>query len=145
MSQHRVERSALVPFSRQQMFGLVNDIERYPEFMNGMAGAEVLERGEDWLTARLHLAKAGFKHSFVTRNTLYPPEKMHLELVEGPFKHLEGEWVFQELSEHACKITFWLEFEFKNRLLAMAAAKLFEHIASEQVDNLVQRARREFG
>lgn len=139
---HRVERSALVPFAREQMFDLVNDIERYPEYMNGVAGADILARGEGWVEARLELAKAGLKHDFVTRNTLYRPERIHLKLVEGPFKHLEGEWNFRALNDDACKVTFWLEFEFKNRLLALAAAKLFEHIASEQVDAIVERARK---
>ncbi len=130
-----------MPFSRQQMFDLVNDIERYPDFMGGCAGARILERGDGWLEACLELSKAGFKHSFVTRNTLYEPERIHMKLVEGPFKHLEGEWDFKALSDTACKVTFWLEFEFKSRLLAMAAAKLFELIASEQVDVMVHRAR----
>lgn len=138
---HRVERSALVPFSQQQMFDLVNDVERYPEFVGGCVGADVLECGNNWLEARLELSKAGFKHAFVTRNTLFEPERIHLKLVEGPFKHLEGEWDFRALSDTACKVTFWLEFEFKNRLLALAAAKLFELIASEQVDAMVHRAR----
>lgn len=142
---HRVERSALVPYTQQQMFALVNDVERYPEFMNGCVGASVQQRGEGWLEARLDLAKAGFSHAFVTRNTLYEPERIHLKLVEGPFKHLEGEWDFTALSDSACKVTFWLEFEFKSRLLAFAAAKLFEHIASEQVDAIVQRARKIYG
>jgi ribosome-associated toxin RatA of RatAB toxin-antitoxin module len=124
------------------MFDLVNDVERYPEFMGGCADAEVLERGDNWLEARLELHKAGFRHAFVTRNTLFEPERIHLKLVEGPFKHLEGEWDFKELSDTACKVTFWLEFEFKNRLLAMAAAKLFELIASEQVDAMAHRARK---
>lgn len=138
---HRVERSALVPFTRQQMFDLVNDVESYPEFVPGCMNASILDRGDDWLEARLELSKVGFKHAFVTRNTLYEPERTHLTLVEGPFHHLEGEWDFQALSDSASKVTFWLEFEFKNRLLAMAATKLFEHIASEQVDAMVQRAR----
>jgi ribosome-associated toxin RatA of RatAB toxin-antitoxin module len=74
------------------MFDLVNDIERYPDYMNGVAGADILARGEGWVEARLELAKAGLKHDFVTRNTMYRPERVHLKLVEGPFRHLEGEW-----------------------------------------------------
>jgi ribosome-associated toxin RatA of RatAB toxin-antitoxin module len=132
----------LVPFAQQKMFDLVNDVEQYPEFVPGCVGAQVLKRGDGWLEARLELSKAGFSHAFVTCNTLVEPERIHLKLVEGPFKHLEGEWDFQALSENACKVTFWLEFEFKSRLLAFAAARLFEHIASEQVDAMVLRARR---
>lgn len=138
---HRVERSALLPFPQQQMFELVNDIERYPEFMQGVAGATVLQEGDGWRDAKLELAVAGFTQSFVTRNTLHKPDKIQLQLVEGPFKRLEGEWEFKLLNEEACKVTLWLEFEFKNRLLAMAATKLFEKVASEQVDAIAQRAR----
>ncbi|WP_075187687.1 type II toxin-antitoxin system RatA family toxin [Teredinibacter haidensis] len=137
----RIERSALVAFSAEQMFDLVNDFESYPQYMPGCVGAELLAREADWLEARLHLEKAGIRQSFVTHNTFRRPEFMHLRLVEGPFKSLEGEWVFQPLAENACKVSFWIEFEFSNRLVALAAGKLFEHVASEQVSTLCNRAK----
>ncbi|WP_045857803.1 type II toxin-antitoxin system RatA family toxin [Teredinibacter purpureus] len=137
----RIERSALVMFSAEQMFALVNDFEAYPEFMSGCVGAELLARGENWLEARLDLEMAGIRQSFVTHNTLHAPDSMHLRLVDGPFKSLEGQWDFQPLSEEACKVSFWIEFEFSNRLVALAAGKLFEHAASEQVTALCNRAK----
>jgi ribosome-associated toxin RatA of RatAB toxin-antitoxin module len=138
---HRVERSALVNYSAQQMFDLVNDIEAYPQFMDGCTGAKILARGEDWLEARLELSKAGVSQSFITRNQLQPPASMSLELVDGPFKYLRGVWRFSPLGETACKISFELEFELQNRLLGMAVGKLFEGISNKQVDAFCTRAK----
>lgn len=137
----KIERNALVPFSSEQMFALVNDIEQYPEFMAGCVGAEVLARGDDWVEARLDLARGGFKQSFSTRNTLRPPHSMDLELVSGPFSSFLGCWQFDALNETACKVTFSLQFEFSNKLIALAAGKVFEQVASEQVATLCDRAR----
>lgn len=138
---HRVERSALVNYSAQQMFDLVNDIEAYPQFMEGCVGATILSRGEDWLEARLTLNKAGVNQSFVTRNQLQPPHSMTMDLVDGPFKYLRGIWRFSPLGDNACKVSFELEFELQNRLLGMALGKLFETASNKQVDALCARAR----
>jgi len=137
----KIERSALVAFSRQQMFALVNDIESYPQYMAGCVGAKILSRGDDWLEARLVLSGAGFKQSFITRNQLVEPSSMKMSLVEGPFKTLQGEWSFQALSDSACKVLFSLEYAFSNRLFGMAAGAVFEKIASEQVHSLCERAK----
>ena len=138
---HKVNRSALVNYSAQQMFDLVNDIEAYPQYMDGCVGAQVLKREGDWLEARLDLSKAGATQSFITRNQLQAPTLMSMELVDGPFKYLHGCWRFTELNATACKVSFDLEFELQNRLLGMAVGTLFESVASKQVDALCARAR----
>jgi len=127
------------------MFDVVNDIEAYPKFMDGCVGAYVLRRGDGWLEARLDLSRAGVTQSFVTRNELRPPEVMTMELVDGPFSHLHGCWRFTPLGDNACKVSFELDFEMKNRLLGMAVGKLFESVANRQVDALCARARLIYG
>lgn len=138
---HTLERSALVQYSAQQMFDLVNDVEAYPQYMDGCVSAKVLQRGEDWLEARLVLSKAGVTQSFVTRNRLQAPELMTLSLVDGPFRKLEGAWRFTPLAADACKVSFTLDFELQNRLLGMAAGRLFESVTNKQVDALCARAK----
>lgn len=138
---HSVKRSALVNYSAQQMFDLVNDIEAYPQYMDGCVAAQILKREGDWLEARLELSKAGVSQSFVTRNQLNAPESMSMVLVDGPFKSLQGCWRFQALAENACKVSFELEFELQSKLLGMAVGKLFESVASKQVDALCARAQ----
>lgn len=142
---HSVQRSALVNYSAQQMFDLVNDIEAYPQYMEGCVGARILKREVDWLEARLELSKAGVTQSFVTRNYLQPPTSMTMTLVDGPFSRLQGCWNFSPLGDSACKVSFELEFAFKNRLLAMAAGKVFESLANKQVDALCVRAKQVYG
>ncbi|MFO1390334.1 type II toxin-antitoxin system RatA family toxin [Cellvibrio sp.] len=138
---HIVNRSALVNYSAQQMFDLVNDIEAYPQYMDGCVGAKILKREGDWLEARLDLSRAGVHQSFITRNQLQPPLRMSMSLVDGPFKRLNGAWTFTPLGDNACKVSFELEFEMQNRLIGLAVGKLFETVANNQVDALCGRAR----
>ena len=137
----RVKRSAIVPFTCEQMFALVNDVESYPQFMPGCVKTELIGKGEDWLEARLHIVKSGIKQSFSTHNSIDPPNKMTIALLEGPFKHFNGVWLFTELAESACKLELQLEFEFSNRILGMAVGRVFESVASEQVDAICTRAK----
>lgn len=130
-----------MPFSAQQMFDLVNDVESYPQYMSGCVGAEVLERSGEHLIARLRLAKAGVTQSFTTRNELRPPHCMTMKLVDGPFKVFRGTWTFTPLDNDACKVQFRLEYSFKNFLLGAAAGGIISHTASEQVEAVCKRAK----
>lgn len=144
MAKH-IERSALVSYSAEQMYALVNNVENYPYFMDGCVGAEVLEQGDDFVTARLDLRKAGVSKSFVTRNRLFPHERIELTLVEGPFKTLEGIWQFKPLTDTASKVSLSLTFEFESRLLALAADPWFESVGNQLVSALCQRAAQVYG
>ena len=135
-----IARSALVEYSAQQMFALINDIEAYPQFMSGCLDAKIINQTNDTVEARLTLGKSGFQQSFVTRNTLIPPESMLMHFVEGPFKKFEGRWQFDALSDVACKVSLHLEFEFASPILAMTLGAWFERKTNQQVDALCQRA-----
>lgn len=136
-----IERSALVSYSAHQMYELVNNIEDYPQFMDGCVGAEVLARSDNFIEARLDLKKGKLAKSFVTRNDLVPDERIELHLLKGPFKTLEGVWTFQALSESACKVSLKLCFEFENRLLALAADPWFESMGNQLVSAVCSRAK----
>lgn len=136
-----IERSALVSYSAHQMYELVNNIEDYPQFMDGCVGAEVLARSDDFIEARLDLKKGKLAKSFVTHNDLVPDERIELHLVNGPFKTLEGVWTFQALNESACKVSLNLCFEFESRLLALAADPWFESIGNQLVSAVCARAK----
>lgn len=138
-------RSALVPFSAEAMYQLVNDIEAYPQFMDGCVGAQILARSDDSVEARLDLAKGRLRYSFTTRNRLLPPERIELSLVEGPFESFNGSWSFRTLGEDACKVELQLSFEMSGRLMNFAARKMFDGIANQMVDALVKRAHQLLG
>ena len=145
MSVKQIQRSALVAFSAEQMFALVNDIEAYPQFMEGCVSAVILEREASAVLARLEIQKMGVKQAFTTRNTLLPPHSMQMSLVDGPFKVFTGRWDFTALKDDACKVSFEMNYEFANSLLTMMAGKWMEAVANEQVEAICLRAKQVYG
>ncbi|HEY5718594.1 MAG TPA: type II toxin-antitoxin system RatA family toxin [Motiliproteus sp.] len=141
----QVDRSALVLHSARQMFDLVNDVASYPQFLPWCSAAEILTDGEEEMVARLYVAKAGFKYSFTTRNRLEAPDRIHMELVEGPFSALKGFWSFTPLSEDACKVSLSLVFDFSGKLTGLAMGKVFNQIAVAMVDAFCRQADQRYG
>ena len=140
-----IDRSALVQYSAQQMFDLVNDIEKYPLFMSGCVDAKVISRQEKELTGELFLAKAGIKQRLITRNTMCPPQRIDMGLVEGNLKNFSATWKFDSLGSDACKISLSMRFEFGSGLLNAGANKLFTGSANSLVDAVLKRAREVYG
>ncbi len=140
-----INRSALLPFAPQQLFDLVNDVESYPQFMEGCVGATILHSSEALMEARLDLAKGGIRQSISTRNHLLPVESIQLELLDGPFEVFFGRWDFQTLGDAGCKLCLNLEFTMSSGVLGAAAGKLFEKVANNLVDAVVQRAQQLYG
>ncbi len=142
---HRVERSVLVPFSAAQMFGLVDDVERYPEFLPWCSGAQVLETHAGGQTARLHIDYHGVKAHFTTANVNVPAKSIHMKLEEGPFRTLAGEWTFKALADEACKVELVLAYAFGTSLLEAAIGPVFDRIARTFIDAFVHRAEQLHG
>lgn len=141
-----VSRSALVPFAPAKMFGLVNDVRRYPEFLPWCAATEVLEDKPDEMLARLDLVFGGLRKSFTTRNRLQADKMIEIRLVDGPFHHLEGFWRFNALGGgDACKVMLDLEFDFSTPLVALAFGPVFTQIANSLVDSFSRRAHDLYG
>ncbi|WP_024298077.1 type II toxin-antitoxin system RatA family toxin [Methylomicrobium lacus] len=140
-----IQKSALVKFSAQQMFDLVNDIESYPKFLPWCSGSRILKREGDIVEAELIIAKGGFKKAFSTRNTIDPGGKITVSLLEGPFSHLEGVWNFMPLREDASKISLDLEFEMPGALASLAFGAVFNQICNTMVASFTERAKVVYG
>lgn len=136
-----VNRSALVPYSAQKMYDLVNDVLAYPQFLPGCSESRIDEQGENTMIASLKVSKAGVQQWFTTKNQLKTGKHILMELKDGPFSKLFGGWVFTELDEHACKIELNLEFEFSNRVIELAFGKVFSNIANNMVKAFTERAK----
>lgn len=124
------------------MFALVNDIQAYPRRFDWCEAADVLESDEERIVARLDLGFGALRTWFTTENTLSPPHRIDMALRDGPFKRLDGCWLFHALDECACKITLTLDFEPQNRLLAPALTLGFQGLADRMVDDFVRVADR---
>lgn len=140
-----VNQSTLVPYSAEQMYRLVNDYEKYPQFISGCIGAKTLSLGENELNAELTIQKLGISQRFSTHNTMIPNEKITMQLLEGPFRHLSGAWTFTPFDEQSCKISLQLEFEFESPLVAMVFGKIFNELTLKMVNAFKQRAKEIYG
>ncbi len=97
------------------------------------------------LVARLDLKFAGFRQSFTTRNAINPPARLHMSLVDGPFRALEGVWEFIELGRAGCKISFALDFDYAGRLGGGVIKLGFQGLANRMVDDFCREAARVYG
>ncbi|MCF6439933.1 type II toxin-antitoxin system RatA family toxin [Pseudoalteromonas luteoviolacea] len=140
----QVEKSALVMYSTQEMFDLVNDVDAYPDFLPNCSGAKVLSSSNDEMTASLEISKAGLTKWFTTKNQ-FEGNRVKMQLVDGPFKSLQGYWEFIELDEQACKVNLKLEFEFASKLIELAFGKVFNEVAKNMVTAFTQRAKSVYG
>jgi ribosome-associated toxin RatA of RatAB toxin-antitoxin module len=141
-----VQRSALVSYTAEQMFALVEDIERYPQFLPWVATAQLLERTPQAVVGRLEMHRAGMRELVTTRNVLTPPREITLALVAGPFKTLEGRWTFEPIGEdRGTRVSLSIRFEFANSMLNLLLSRSFEKSCNELVDAFVARARAVYG
>jgi ribosome-associated toxin RatA of RatAB toxin-antitoxin module len=147
-----VRKSVLIWYSAREMFDLVTDPERYPQFLPWCSHARVIWRSEQGMEAELGLAFMGIKQSFVTRNQHITGEagalEEHLHLVSGPFSKLEGHWQFTpvgQAGERACRVELALDYGFSNGLLARLVGPVFDKIAASLVDAFVERADQVYG
>lgn len=141
----KVEKSALVPYSAQAMFDLVADVERYKDFLPWCSDSALVSQREDQLCGRIEVSRLGIRQAFSTCNKLQPPEWMGIELLEGPFQHLQGEWRFIPLREDACKVMLKMEFEFSGKLIDAAFGRVFNQVANSLVESFVTRAKEVYG
>ncbi|WP_427834708.1 type II toxin-antitoxin system RatA family toxin [Actinobacillus pleuropneumoniae] len=140
-----VNQSSLVPYSAEQMYQLVNDYEKYPQFLSGCIGAKTISRGNNELEAELQIQKLGISQSFSTHNKMLPNERIEMKLVNGPFRQLQGAWNFQLFDEQSCKISLYLEFEFSNPVVGMVFGKIFNELTLKMVNAFKQRAKEVYG
>jgi len=140
-----INKELLVPYSAEQMYSLVNDIEQYPEFLDWCSKANILEQSKDSITAKLNLAYSGFEQSFTTKNIIEPHNKVTMSLVDGPFKNLDGIWLFTDINNAGSKVEFKLDFEFDNFFMAMTFNKVFSGMVEKMVDCFYQRAKQVYG
>ncbi|MEM1091297.1 MAG: type II toxin-antitoxin system RatA family toxin [Pseudomonadota bacterium] len=140
-----IERSALVEHSAADMYRLVNQVARYPEFLNWCTGTEVLEQAENAMVARVSVNIAGIRQAFTTRNALNEPTHINMQAVDGPFRRFEGQWSFRQLGDDGSRVGLQLDFELASDLLASAFSGGFSWVAKRLVTDFVQRANTVFG
>ena len=137
-----IKKSALVLHSREKMFTLVDSVEDYSSFLPWCGGAEIIERSDKITKASIQINYHGVKQTFATENNKTFPDKMVINLINGPFKELQGEWRFKKLDKNACRIELELHYQFSNIILDKLISPVFNMIANTFIDNFVKEANR---
>ena len=133
-----------MPHSSEKMFHLVNDITRYPEFLNWCADSSILKQSENQIIASITVHKGLFRQGFTTTNTL-SIGKIEVKLLDGPFQSLNGVWQFDNLENNLSRVCLEMEFSFSNILLDLSIAPIFSKIAGTQLDAFILRAHHLYG
>jgi len=140
-----VEKSVLIEYSAAQMYALVENIAAYPEFLPWCGGTEILKKEDNVTRAAIIIDFRGIKQRFSTENRASPPQLIEMNLVDGPFRQLDGSWRFKALGDEACKIEFRLHYEFSSKLLEKIVGPVFHFIAITFVEAFVKRAQQLYG
>jgi len=140
-----VKRSALIAETPARMYGLINDIEHYPDFVPWCTAARVVSRTAAEVVATLNIKRGPLKAEFTTRNLLEPDKRILMQFVSGPFRVLEGLWTLTALGDLGCRVELEMRFEFANRVAGTLFESLFEDSAASLVDAFVKRAREAHG
>lgn len=140
-----LHKSLLMPYSSAKIYAVVEDIASYPLFLPWCGGTRILAQEDNRVDAEIIIAKGPVRVAFTTENRQFPCDRIDMCLKNGPFKQLSGYWLFESLSEDACRVTLKLDFEFNNRLLAMTVGAVFEQVIGSLIDAFLVRAKTLYG
>jgi coenzyme Q-binding protein COQ10 len=142
MPTHAEQR--VLPYTPEQLFALVADVERYPEFLPWCVAARVRERKPDLIVADLVIGFSMFRERFTSRVRLDPPHRIDVAYSEGPFRYLNNHWIFEKVPG-GCRIDFFVDFEFKSKILQRVIEVLFGEAVRRMVSAFENRARQLYG
>jgi ribosome-associated toxin RatA of RatAB toxin-antitoxin module len=140
-SMRELKRTALVNRTPAEIYRLVNDIASYPAFVPGCTAAQVLSQDESEIVARLAVRRGPLHTQFTTRNRLTPSTSVHMQLVDGPFRVLEGEWQFRPVGVAGCEIELRLRYQFSSPLKTALLEPLLKDIADQLVHAFIRRSQ----
>ena len=139
-----IRESVIESYTPLQMFALVNDVRAYPQFVPHCTKVVVQKEEPQSLRAEVHFAKGFLHHHFTTENHLFSPDRIEMQLVEGPFKKLSGTWQFHTLPA-GCRVELQLTFDFDNRLIQKMVQPFFETLMRDMVKAFGARAKKVYG
>jgi coenzyme Q-binding protein COQ10 len=134
----------VVPFTPVQMYDLVADVARYPEFLPWCVGAKIRSQSETELVADLTIGFKVFRETFTSRVRLDRPAMVHVSYENGPFRYLNNHWKFIP-HERGCTVDFFVDFEFRSRILQVAIGVVFNEAVRLMVNAFLRRARSVYG
>ena len=139
---HSIKKTAIVFHPQIEMFNLVDQIENYPSFLPWCGSTQVIHRDSEITRATIEINFKGIKQSFTTENIKKSDQLMQIRLIDGPFSHLSGTWMFNKLDANSCQIELRLEYQFSNVFLETLISPVFNIIANTFIDEFIKEANR---
>ena len=143
MPSHSEKR--ILPYSSEQLFDLVMDIEKYPEFLPWCAAARVNERGKNDLSADVVVGYKMFRETFSSRVHFRRPKEIEVEYLKGPMRHLHNKWVFKDVRGSQCEVDFYVDFSLKTKLFEKLVDQFFHRALVKMVNAFEARALQLYG
>jgi coenzyme Q-binding protein COQ10 len=135
----------VLPYTPEQLFNLVADVERYPEFLPWCLAARIRRREGRTIHADLVIGFRMVRERFTSKVDLAPPRRIDVAYSQGPFKYLNNHWIFEPTADGGCEIDFFVDFEFRNRVLQKLIELLFQEAVRRMVTAFENRARVLYG
>ena len=134
-----------MPYSPEQLYALVADIEKYPEFLPWCVGVRVRRREESRTLADMMIGYKMFRERFTSLVTFDRPQRIDVQYFDGPFKQLNNHWIFRPQSETSCEIDFYIDFEFRSAMLQKVIGAVFNEAVRRMVSSFEKRAHTLYG
>ncbi len=141
----RHQETRRLPYTPEQMFDLVADVARYPEFLPWVAAIRVRSDGETEMVADMAVGFMGLRERFTSRVQKQRPDGVHVDYVDGPLQYLRNDWRFRPDGEGACLVDFTVDFQFRNRLFERLAGQVFDRALRRMIGAFETRAARLYG
>ena len=143
MPKHQEKRA--LPFKPEQLYDLVADIARYPEFLPWCKGARIIKREGNVVTADLIIGYKMLREKFTSHVLLDPPRRISVEYLSGPLSNLKNEWGFQPNTRGGCDLSFDVDFDFRSKVLGGMMEMFFEKAISKMAEAFEKRAQELYG
>ena len=139
MPTHAEEK--IFPYTAQQLFNIVSDVEKYPEFLPWCLASRVTEREDGYFLADLVIGYKMVREKFGSKVSVEPNHLIHVEYLSGPMKYLSNHWKFEDLQDGTCKVDFYVDFEFRNPILQSVISAFFHEAVKRMVKAFEDRAK----
>jgi coenzyme Q-binding protein COQ10 len=135
----------ILPYSAEQLFDLVMDIEKYPEFLPWCLAARVKSRTKDTVEADVIIGYKVFREKFSSRVRCTRAKSIDVEYMQGPMRHLQNKWEFRNTRNGECRVGFYVDFSMKTRLFETLVDQFFQRVLVRMINAFETRALELYG
>lgn len=135
----------VLPYTKEQLFDLVAQVDRYPEFLPWCLGCRVKSCTEEQVVADMVIGFKVFREGFTSRVLLDKPDRIDVSYENGPFKYLDNHWIFNDMGDGTTEIDFYVDFEFRSKILQTAIGAVFNEAVRRMISAFESRAHDLYG